>query len=93
MSDELDQGEAVAFILGSQPRLTEDDVWTVVNEIGAPPAEASEPLALELMRQTHPGLSPRVVQSVLTEWRAYADLAGQRDWNDDESDYINRFDD
>ena len=93
MSGELDRGEAVAFIMGSQPRLDEDDVWTVVNEIGAPPHDGGEPLALELMRQTHPGLSPRTVEAVLREWRAYADLAGQRDWNDDESDYINRFED
>ena len=93
MTGELDRGEAVAFILGEQPKLSEDDVWAIVNEIGSPPREGAEPLARELIRQTHPQIPPRVVTAVVREWRAYAELAGQRDWNDDESDYINRFDD
>jgi len=31
--DELDLGEAAAFILGERPSLAEDDVWTILKEL------------------------------------------------------------
>lgn len=93
MSDQYDQGEAVAFIIGERPRLSEEEIWKIVKEIGSPPHAGGEPLAVELIRQTHPEIKIRVAEQVIGEWRAYAELATQRDWDDDESDYINRFDD
>ena len=45
MSDELDLGEAADFILSERPELSEDDVWAVLNELGAPPAKAQRTFA------------------------------------------------
>ena len=37
MDDGPDLGEAVDFILAERPRLDEEHVWAVVNELGVPP--------------------------------------------------------
>ena len=37
MSDDLDLGEAADYILSERPRLDEDVVWAVLNELGEPP--------------------------------------------------------
>ena len=83
MSDELDLGEAAAYILGERPELDEDQVWAVLNEFGAPPPAASNDLALQLIRSTLPGIPPRTAQRILGEWRAYASLADEPDWDDE----------
>lgn len=93
MSDGLDLGEAAAYICGERPRLDEDHVWAVLNEIGRPPPSGSDGLAEQLISGTHPEISSRDLKLILAEWRSYADIAGQRDWDDDELDYVNRFDD
>lgn len=93
MSDDLDIGEAAAYICGERPSLDEDHVWAVLNEIGRPPPGASDDLAEQLIAGIHPQVSGRDVRLILAEWRSYADIAGQRDWDDDELDYVNRFDD
>jgi hypothetical protein len=93
MSDDLDPGEAANYIHAERPSLDEDDIWTVVSELDRPPAKDAEPLALQLISQTHPGISESDVRLILAEWRAFADLAAERDWDDDELDYVNRFDD
>jgi len=83
MSDELDLGEAAAYILGERPELDEDQVWAVLNEFGNPPPAASNELALQLIRSTLPEIPPRTAQRILGEWRAYASLAGEPDWGDE----------
>ncbi len=93
MSDDLDIGEAAAYIVGERPMLDEDHVWAVLNEIGRPPPEGSDGLAEQLIAGTHPQISGKDVGLILAEWRSYANIAGQRDWDDDELDYVNRFDD
>ena len=93
MSGELDIGEAAAYISGERPGLDENHVWAVLNEIRRPPPAGSDGLAEQLISGTHPEISPRDIKLILAEWRAYADIAGQRDWDDDELDYVNRFDD
>jgi len=83
MSEELDLGEAAAYILGERPELDEDQVWAVLNEFGAPPPAASNDLALQLIRSTLPEIPPRTAQRILGEWRAYASLADEPDWDDE----------
>jgi len=83
MSEELDLGEAAAYILGERPELDEDQVWAVLNEFGAPPSAASNDLALQLIRSTLPEIPPRTAQRILGEWRAYASLADEPDWDDE----------
>ena len=93
MSDGLDIGEAAAYICGERPGLDEDEVWAVLQELGAPPPPSSDGLAEQLIATTHPRISGRDLRTILAEWRSYADIAGERDWDDDELDYVNRFDD
>ena len=83
MSEELDLGEAAAYILGERPELDEDQVWAVLNEFGAPPPAASNDLALQLIGSTLPEIPPRTAQRILGEWRAYASLADEPDWDDE----------
>lgn len=83
MSDDLDLGEAAAYILGERPELDEDQVWAVLREFGDPPPAASNDLALQLIRSTLPEIPPRTAQRILGEWRAYASLAGEPDWDDE----------
>lgn len=83
MTDEPDIGEAVEYILAERRTLTEEDVWTVLMELGGnPPAPGSEGLALDLIQQTRPGIRPRDVKLIIREWQAYASLAAEPDWED-----------
>ena len=79
MSD-LDLGEAADYILAERPRLSEDVVWAVLNELGEPPAPGADDLALELLARTRPDVRRRDVRQVIAEWRAYARLGGEPDW-------------
>ncbi|HMO00054.1 MAG TPA: hypothetical protein PKD59_11630 [Miltoncostaeaceae bacterium] len=81
MSD-LDLGEAADYILAERPGLDEDHVWAVLNELGAPPGKGQEKLALQLVAQTHPEVRGRDAKRILDEWRAYARLAEESDWDD-----------
>ncbi len=45
------------------------------------------------MGMTNPEISEADVKKILTEWREFAKLADERDWDDDELDYVNRHDD
>ena len=81
MSD-LDLGEAADYILSERPGLDEDHVWAVLNELGHPPARDQEKLALQLIAGTHPEVRPRDAKRIIGEWRAYARLAGESDWDD-----------
>jgi hypothetical protein len=81
MNDELDLGDAAEYILGERPTLHPDEVWAVLNELGRPPAK--DELAMVLLQATHPEVAPATVAAVLREWRAYATLAAEPDWDDD----------
>lgn len=83
MGDDLDLGEAADYILGERPRLDPDDVWAVLSELGDPPARAGEDLALDLLRMVRPDLGGRTARTIIHEWRAYARLAREHDWDDD----------
>lgn len=82
MDDELDLGEAADYILAERPELDEDTVWGVLNELRDPPARGSEGLALSLLAGVRPDIRPRDAKRVLREWRAYAELAREDDWDD-----------
>lgn len=84
MSDEPDIGEAVDYILSERPRLDEDDVWAVLMELGTPPPERSDDLAVALARGARPKMKPRHIRVILREWRAYASLAREPDWQEGE---------
>lgn len=79
--DPLDLGEAAAFILGERPALGEDAVWTVLNELQDPPVRNADGMAVDLITRLHPGMSPRDVRTILDEWREYARLAVEDDWD------------
>ena len=81
MSD-LDLGEAADYILSERPRLDEDVVWAVLNELGEPPAPGTDDMALELLARARPEVRRRDARRVIAEWRAYAKLAGEPDWDD-----------
>ena len=83
MSDDLDLGQAAAFILGERPGLDEDQVWAVLNEFGDPPAATGNDLALHVIATALPDIRRRTAQQILDEWRAYAALAIEADWDDD----------
>lgn len=82
MNDDLDLGEAADFILAERPGLAEDDVWAVLNVLGAPPAKAQRKLALQLIASAAPHVRPPDAKRILSEWGAYADLAESPDWDD-----------
>lgn len=82
MSDDLDLGDAADYILGERPALGEDAVWAVLNELGSLPPRETQDLALDLLGSTHPEISRRSAKLVLREWRAYAELAREEDWED-----------
>lgn len=82
MNDDLDLGEAADYILSERPGLGEDTVWAVLTELGAPPQRGQEALALQLLSSARPDVSRRDAKRVLREWRAYAELAGESDWED-----------
>jgi hypothetical protein len=79
---DLDLGEAADYILSERPGLDEDHVWAVLNELGTPPAKDQEKLALQLVAQTHPEVRARDAKRIIGEWRAYARLAEESDWED-----------
>jgi hypothetical protein len=83
--DELDLGEAADYILSERPRLGEDTVWAVLNELGAPPAPGQEALALQLLASARPDVRAKDARRVLREWQAYARIAREDDWGDDDS--------
>jgi len=78
--DPLDLGEAAAFILGERPALAEDTVWTVLNELQDPPVRNADGMAVDLITRLHPQVRPRDVRVILDEWREYARLAVEDDW-------------
>jgi len=79
--DALDLGEAAAFILGERPALAEDTVWTVLNELQDPPVRNADGMAVDLITRLHPQVRPRDVRVILDEWREYARLAVEDDWD------------
>jgi hypothetical protein len=81
MSD-LDLGEAADYILSERPRLDEDVVWAVLNELGEPPAPGADDMALELLARARPEVRRRDARRVIAEWRAYARLEAEPDWDD-----------
>lgn len=81
MSDDPDLGEAADYILAERPRLGEEVVWAVLNELGEPPAPGADDLALELLGRSRPEVRRRDARRVIAEWRAYARLAGEPDWD------------
>lgn len=91
--DDLDPGEAIDFIKAHRPDLDGEHVWSVVFELDRPPPKDGEPIAVQLIGMTHPEISEGDVKKILTEWREFAKLADERDWDDDELDYVNRHDD
>lgn len=80
--DEPDLGEAADYILGERPRLSEDAVWAVLNEVGSPPAPGAEALALTLISAVRPDVPARAARTIIREWQAYARLAAEPDWED-----------
>ena len=93
LTDDLDPGEAINYILAQRPTLAEEAVWAVVGEMDRPPGKDADPLAVELIAQTHPEIAAADVRTILKEWRSFAELSDERDWDDDELDYVNRHDD
>jgi hypothetical protein len=81
MSDGPDLGEAADYILGERPQLSEEAVWAVLRELGAPPARDNEALALDLLARVRPELHRRDARRIIAEWRAYAALADEEDWD------------
>ena len=81
-----DIGEAVDYILAERPRLNEEDVWAVLVVLETPPAPGADGLAVDVVRSAHPRMRPRQVKLILREWRAYAGLAAEPDWDDDEGE-------
>lgn len=79
--DPLDLAEAAAFIMGERPGLQEDDVWTVLKELGDPPVRNADGMAVDLITRLHPGIRARDVRMILDEWREYARLAVEEDWD------------
>jgi hypothetical protein len=79
---DLDLGEAADYILSERPGLDEDHVWAVLNELGHPPAKDQETLALQLLAGARPEVRARDAKRILEEWRAYARLAEESDWDD-----------
>ena len=81
MSDELDLGEAADFILSERPGLSEDDVWAVLNELGAAARAGPAALALQLLASARPQVRAKDARRILDEWAAYAEIARGPDWD------------
>ena len=79
---DADLGEAVDFILAQRPDMAEDEVWSVLVELQAPPPGGDE-LALELLARTRPDVARRDAKAILREWRAYVSLVAEDDWDDE----------
>jgi len=82
VSDPLDLGEAADYILSERPGLDEETVWAVLNELGAPPDPGQDALALELLSRARPEVRRKDARRIIGEWRAYARLAVEPDWDD-----------
>lgn len=80
--EDPDLADAAEYILAERRRLDEDLVWAVLNTLGEPPAPGADDLAIALVRREQPGLGRRQIRVVLREWRTYAGLAAERDWED-----------
>ena len=80
MSD-LDLGEAADYILSERPGLDEDHVWAVLNELGEPPGKGQDTLALEILSRSRPEVRAKDAKRIIAEWRAYARLAREDDWD------------
>jgi hypothetical protein len=80
MDDGPDLGEAADYILAERPKLDEQDVWSVLNELGNPPPGGTDGVALNLLAGTQPQVKRRHAKQILREWRAYAGLADAEDW-------------
>lgn len=81
MSD-LDLGEAADYILAERPELDEDHVWSVLNELGEPPARSQDGMALEALARSRPEVPAKDAKRIIDEWRAYARLAKEPDWEE-----------
>ncbi len=79
--DELDLGDAAAFILGERPSIGENAVWTVLNELQDPPVRNADGMAVDLITRLHPDVRPKDIRVILDEWREYARLATEADWD------------
>jgi hypothetical protein len=79
-----DLAEAADYILAERPRLDEDHVWAVLNELQDPPQQSADGLALALIARAAPFVRPKDARSILAEWRAYASLVGERDWDEED---------
>jgi hypothetical protein len=84
MDDELDLADAAEYIVGERPELDEDHVWSILREFGAPPAPTSVDLALTLIDQACPEVNRTDALQILREWLAYAALAVEPDWDDED---------
>jgi hypothetical protein len=85
MSDDgLDLGEAADYILSERPELDEDMVWAVLNELGVPPVPRAEKLALALLASARPDVRPKDARRIVGEWQAYARLAREDAWEDED---------
>jgi hypothetical protein len=78
---DLDLGDAADYILAERPGLDEDHVWAVLNELGDPPAADQDGLALEILSRSRPEVRAKDAKRILAEWRAYARLAEESDWD------------
>ena len=83
MDDELDLSDAADYIRAESPDLGEDEVWGVLGELRTPPDRRAEALALDLLASVRPDIPRRAAKRVIREWRAYASLAREPDWEDD----------
>ena len=54
----------------------------MLNELGAPPEKDQDAIALQLIAQARPDVRTKEVKRVIAEWRAYADLEQEPDWDD-----------
>ena len=82
--DDLDLGEAADYILSERPGLGEDAVWGVLTELGEPPAPGQEDLALQLLASARPDVRAKDARRILREWQAYARIAREDDWEEDD---------
>jgi hypothetical protein len=54
----------------------------VLTALGNPPAPGTDELAAQLARRARPGIARRTVAAILREWREYASLAAEDDWDE-----------
>jgi dihydroxyacetone kinase DhaKLM complex PTS-EIIA-like component DhaM len=82
--EDPDIGEAVEYIMAERRKLVEDDIWAVLMELGSPPPQTADAMAVQLLEATHPHIRGRTVKVILREWRAYVSLATEPDWDDED---------